>query len=664
MRRVVVMLLCLFVSLRVSEAATRVFIEGGGLRSRDELLQMLGGRLDHVRASPPSAALADDAAWMMRLALRRDGFADANVGWRIGGPDTLVLEVEQGRRLSLGKVRVEGPRPDDAARLARLYARPAERDRLLFLGPPPFRETDVELGLADIVQDLNARGHWDAAAEVVSREVEEKSGLVHTVIRVREGARFVIGTAGIECTDAAVSAMVADEVQRYRGLPATTRQLNAMRLAAEKVLLRNGYAGSVVHMARGGGEGIFVPAFRIDPGRRVRLRSLRIDGLEQTRPERITARLGDLEGDWYDQATLNDRIRGFLATGAFSSARLDTRDVAGGMVDATLHFEEAKAREIGLAVGYGTYQGPIGRLNYTDRNCGGELLGLNAGFEMSARGLLGDVRVSDPWVLGSDVAASLRGYALIYNRDGYDSYDTGVEGTALWRYGDRFSMELLLGSSVVNTHGDGLPSSELGETLYTRPRARLTPALEFRDNPVLPRNGWHAALPIEVGSAVGGVSSSYLSGGASVGWIRELGSRYQIGAGGEFGMLVPDVDGADVPIDLRLFNGGSRSVRSFPERELGPLVNGHPVGGEAMWNANLELIRDMGGPLRAVWFVDAGSLARNHEEIGSAEVEWASGLGLRLDLPIGPVRLEYGYNLTRGRDEPAGTLHFAIGHAF
>ncbi|NJR42966.1 MAG: BamA/TamA family outer membrane protein [Akkermansiaceae bacterium] len=50
--------------------------------------------------------------------------------------------------------------------------------------------------------------------------------------------------------------------------------------------------------------------------------------------------------------------------------------------------------------------------------------------------------------------------------------------------------------------------------------------------------------------------------------------------------------------------------------------------------------------------------------MGSAEVELAAGMGLRLDLPIGPVRLEYGYNLTRNPGEPAGTIHFAIGAAF
>jgi outer membrane protein insertion porin family len=65
-----------------------------------------------------------------------------------------------------------------------------------------------------------------------------------------------------------------------------------------------------------------------------------------------------------------------------------------------------------------------------------------------------------------------------------------------------------------------------------------------------------------------------------------------------------------------------------------------------------------------VGFVDSGALTRDFRDIGSGELEIAGGLGLRLDLPIGPVRFEYGHNLTRGDDEAAGAFHFAIGTVF
>lgn len=83
-----------------------------------------------------------------------------------------------------------------------------------------------------------------------------------------------------------------------------------------------------------------------------------------------------------------------------------------------------------------------------------------------------------------------------------------------------------------------------------------------------------------------------------------------------------------------------------------------------MWNTNVELIRSITDSVKAVAFMDAGALTRDYEGIAGNNIELAAGLGIRLDLPIGPVRLEYGYNLTRDEGEPAGSLHFAIGYAY
>ena len=83
-----------------------------------------------------------------------------------------------------------------------------------------------------------------------------------------------------------------------------------------------------------------------------------------------------------------------------------------------------------------------------------------------------------------------------------------------------------------------------------------------------------------------------------------------------------------------------------------------------MWNTNFELIRSVTEMVGVVAFVDAGSLGREYDELFSADLEVAAGLGLRLNLPIGPVRFDYGYNLTRDPGEPTGAFHFAIGTAY
>ena len=645
-------------------AETRVRITGTKQKSENEILDLMGGRLAHVRANEAAPSRADDAAFLVRQVLRKDGYTDVRVDWKIVGRGEIVLTVHEGGRLSLGRVRVNGVPPAQAEKLAKLYARPARKGHSFTSGAAPFREEDVKTGLSYLRQELNAQGYWGGEAVVTSRATDPASGEVDFMIEVRPGPLYNISEARIVSRDGRGMPEAQAAAKPYAGKTATTGNLNAMRLAVEEVFVSSGYPDAEISMTRTLAAPRFVPEFSINLGKRVRLNRIDVEGLVRTNPKRVEAKLKSLEGDWYDEAAMNKRLRGFLAIGAFSSARLETREIAEDRIDATLHLEEACAKEISLAVGGDSYLGALLRTTYTDRNLMGELLGFSAGFEFSSRGVLGEARLVDPWFMGTDVAASARIYALVYGREGYSTFETGLEGTGTWEFGDHYKLEALAGFSFVNLSEDGLPVSELGETVYGQPRLRITQTLDYRDSAVLPRNGWHLTAPLEIGSAMGDLSTSYVRAELSGAWYHTFENDWQIVLGGAGGILMPSGDGVDLPINLRLFNGGARSVRSFPERELGPTVEGYPTGGEGMWHANVELIRKLAGSLKAVGFVDAGSLSREFDKLGSGDVELAVGLGLRLDLPIGPVRLEYGYNLTRDPGEPVGTLHFAIGVAF
>lgn len=657
-------ILALLFTTVAAVAETRVRVTGMKHKSEHQVLELMGGRLEHVRSSPASAPLADDAAFLLRQILEKNGFTNAEVDWKINGRDEIMLVVKEGGRISLGKVTILGAPDDDVKKLAKLYAKPAEKNHPLAAGAPPFREEDVETGLSYLRQEFNARGQWNAEATVISRKTDPATGVVEPVIEVKPGPLYQIGAPTVAATDGVGVDLAKTAVRPFIGRTATTGNLNAMRLAVEEAAAKGGYPDAVVRMSRTLEGDKFIPGFSLEFGRRVKLNDIRITGLKRTNPDRIEQRFAAMRGEWYDEAAVNKRLREMLATGAFSSAGVETTDAGDELVDATLNFKEARAKEISVAAGVGSYQGFIMRFTYTDRNLMGNLWGLNSGFEYSALGFLGETRVTDPWIFGSDVSATGRAYALIYSREGYNAYETGLEGKATWKFGKNYSLELMGGNSVVKLTADGLPSSELGEKVYNHSRVRLTQILDFRDSAVLPKDGWHLENPVELGAAVGGSSTSYVKAGLTGGWFHELNRRYQVGLGGEWGVLMPGGDGGDLPIDLRLFNGGARSVRSFPERELGPTVDGYPTGGEAMWNTNAELIRNITGAVKAVAFFDAGTLARNHEELSSADIELAAGLGFRLDLPIGPVRVEYGYNLTRDPGEPNGTFHFAIGCAY
>ncbi len=70
------------------------------------------------------------------------------------------------------------------------------------------------------------------------------------------------------------------------------------------------------------------------------------------------------------------------------------------------------------------------------------------------------------------------------------------------------------------------------------------------------------------------------------------------------------------------------------------------------------------GGLKAAVFADAGNLLTDFDDASLDKMHYALGAGLRYDLPTGPIRLDYGWNMNRGEREPSGTFHISVGFAF
>lgn len=648
----------------LASAETRISVQGSR-KGETAILALAGDRFEHIRNSPAAPSTADDAAFILTRLLRQDGYASAKVDWKIEGSGKVVLLVNEGPRNSLGSVRIEGiDDTDDTKRLSKIYAGPAEKNRPLGTGSAPFRESDIQPGLASVRQDLQSRGYWDVTAEVIESNTDPATGHVDVRIMVKPGVQYRIGSAQIDQETKGVRDTIQEISRGYVGRIANTKNLNALRGGVQEAIVAKGFPNATLSMANELASGWFTPVFAVQVGERVKLRNLNLSGLEKTDPDRVRNILNHEEDEWYDKTRMNDRVRSLLSTGAFSSARIDTEPVSTGTIDATLHLVEGKAREVSFSAGYGTYYGPIGRVTYADRNLFGWLVGFSAGLEVSSRGLLGDVRVLDPWWLDTDTSASARLYALSFSREGYTKLESGLEGGLERKFGDHYNLSLLAGTSGVKVSGDGLPSRELGEKTYAHPRLSITQTYDTRDSAVLPKSGWHASNTFELGSAVANTTTAYGSVALDGGWFHVISKASELAIGGEMKLLAPSGDTDDLPIDLRVFNGGPRSVRSFPQDEMGREVNGYPTGGEAMWNLNTEYIRKLSGVVKGVAFIDAGSIAQDYGDIVSSELEVAAGLGIRLELPVGPIRLEYGYNLTKDTGEPTGTFHFAIGNAF
>ena len=135
----------------------------------------------------------------------------------------------------------------------------------------------------------------------------------------------------------------------------------------------------------------------------------------------------------------------------------------------------------------------------------------------------------------------------------------------------------------------------------------------------------------------------------------------------------PGVLATNVPFFKRYFLGGSSSLRGWGRFEVSPLTMlGQPIGGHSMFESSGEVRIPVVGQLSAVLFVDAGNVWYESFDINLDDLRVSAGPGLRYRTPIGPVRVDLGYQLTRIEGllingEPESRrwrIHFSIGQAF
>lgn len=640
-----------------SMRAATVRIEGLPAGEANRVLEQMEPRLEFVRARPPTQWRALDAAWLCERVLVESGYRHAVVRERVEG-DAIVLEVLSGRRYFLSDVAFTGVDAKESRRLA-AQVKSISSAREATFGSLSWREGDTEAAAALLVSDFQSRGYWNPGVRVADEATDPKSGATTLRFEIEPGPLFtiappqIVGDTGLP--GETLRALVMDKI----GQPADTGNLNALRASIEGALSAAGYQFAAVHFSPLLGESTFTPVLFIQARAKFNLGEIRLHGLERTKPARIQSLYATLGKGPYHAAAIDLLDARLMATGAFASIRRELIMRDDGAIDLDLIFAEARARGFALTAGAGSYDGIIFGGSWYDRNADGRLGGYSLGAEWSQRGMHGLWRWTQPMFPGLDDSLTARISALSRDHKGYDTRQLGGEFGWTRRFGDKATVSASFLGSHVESSADGMPEEEIGPKNYQDYAGKLEFRWQDFDNPVSPGRGWHAAASVMPGVLSEGGEYNQL--GADVSWIHPMGDSDWFSVRASIAAIGGP---SNLPVDKRLFLGGANSVRSFPERELGPLADGYPRGGEGSWSASVEHLHRIVGPLKSVLFADGGALSSDPNPFSADETEFAIGLGLRLDLPIGPIRLEYGHNLTRDDGEPEGAFHFAIGLKF
>jgi len=205
---------------------------------------------------------------------------------------------------------------------------------------------------------------------------------------------------------------------------------------------------------------------------------------------------------------------------------------------------------------------------------------------------------------------------------------------------------------------------------------------DLRDDPLDPSTGTMMIVDGEIaaraiGSEVGFVQS-YMQGfyyhrlPVQRRVVVALGARVGLAHG--FTRTLNGVTVQDLPASERFFAGGDTTVRGFTLDRLGDertiTTAGFPTGGNSVVVLNSELRVAVIGPLQATGFVDAGNVFPRASDLDFTDMRPTAGFGVMYRSPVGPIRVDLGFNLNPreivpgGEPERSRVLHILLGQPF
>jgi len=650
---------------------TDVEIRGAAAFKQDELRTILKEQIATIHDFGLTAARADDTAFFLELFYRKHGYAKVNVHYSIESGSRLVLDVTEGPQAQLTSINFVGNTHVPASQLFEYAVGPTRERYSRLQATLPFVAADVQEG-ADLVHRYYVNeGYLDAVVDPPQFRFSENGARVDVTIPVHEGRQYLFGELRFNGNTVYGAQALRGQMLDLLSQPYTDRRVDDISRRLQAYFKARGYYAVKVEATSEPDEssnGHVPVTVTISPGPIYRFDGISIKGLKRLQPSYVRNRFASLNGKTYSPDVLDEKFRELMRTGLFQVLQINPEPISGNYLRLDIAAEEAKAKEVGFSVGYGTYEGFILGAQFIDRNLFGYGRPLVTSAEWSERGYKGEIFWDDPHLLESDFEFKVRIAALTFDYDGYSKFELGGRIELLRQITKQYRVGIFASGHHDDISTTGIKPNLLGPTSYFVSTVGFFHTFDLRDSPLVPSRGFVFDQTFDLAANAIGSDIEFFRSTARASYFIPLG-RTLLEIGARAGVIRPlhedPKDIASLPIDERFFNGGSTSVRSFGERDLGPHDRGgFPIGGEFYTIFNVEYTFPIFGELQGAIFTDAGNLLPDADNPGFNDMRYAIGAGLRYKLPIGPIRLDYGVNPDPRPNEDFGAFHFSFGFAF
>jgi outer membrane protein insertion porin family len=410
--------------------------------------------------------------------------------------------------------------------------------------------------------------------------------------------------------------------------------------------------------------------FEMERGEQVYFNRINILGNVRTRDKVVRRELKVAEGDLYSSTKLKESKRKLTNTTYFKTVELKTiKTDEPDKVNLDVVVEEKPTGTLSLGVGYSSYENAMVTGSISQENIFGTGRKVYLNASLSSVTHLYDLTLVDPYIFDKKLSTAFN----IFNTKRYfDSYDYGGNGGSLsvsrpltdyLTAGLRYRYESI---SVTNVSLDA--GSFIRQQKGTSTTSSLTASLTRNsiDDVLNPTKGTVASASVEVAGGVFGGQNEFVKPILSYGHYFPFKGGTTFFLRGTAGTIRP-YGGTTVPVYERFYVGGINTVRGFKYGKAGPVdsQSGDPIGAlnELIFNAEwiFPIYRPAG--LKGLIFFDYGKGFDNMSGFYQS-LRPAAGFGIRWLSPMGPIRLELGFNLDKKPGEQTSVFDFTMGRAF
>ena len=544
------------------------------------------------------------------------------------------------------------------------------------------KKEEFDEDLERIVNYYRSEGFLDAQIINVEQQAGKKKNRITIRITIDEGRQYYVGIMIVQGNERFPTVDLTKKMKMKKGDVFTPKKLYGDISTLRDYYYEKGYIDVKVSY-----ETVINPdtgdldlVFSIKEGELSRIGKILIKGNVKTKDIVIRRELKVKPGEIFDGVNVKRSQERLLNLGFFKTVFFDIEPTnIPDERNLVIQVEEQKTGELGFGAGFSSIDKLIGFVEITQKNFDlfnfprftgdGQKLRFRTQFGKERRDFI--LSFTEPWFFNKPLSFGVD----LYNRDRKylsDVYDETKIGGKI-KFGKRITdfIRADLGYTlekvdITDVAEDASDLIKVEEGKNTVSKMSLTLTRDTRNNFFMPSRGMNNSVTAEYAGGILGedrdFTKYYTTNSLYIPLWFETVVRFSVKAGtvDNFG------DSDRVPIFERFFLGGANSIRGFKYRDVGPKDEfGEPIGGQSMFAASVEFTFPIIAKVRGAVFYDTGNCWVDPTGFDLGDLRAGAGVGLRVQLPIGPIQIDYGYPINRDEyTDDKARLHFNIGYAF